>query len=73
MEWSDDGIVLSARKHGESSAIVSVLPNFTNLEELRDYTGAVDAPDLTKEEQASLDDLWLNNFNPEPAPTFREV
>ena len=54
-------------------AIVSVLPNFTNLEELRDYTGAVDAPDLTKEEQASLDDLWLNNFNPEPAPTFREV
>lgn len=25
MEWSDDGIVLSARKHGESSAIVSVL------------------------------------------------
>ncbi|MCX7356338.1 MAG: DNA repair protein RecO [Alphaproteobacteria bacterium] len=25
MEWSDDGIVLLARKHGESSAIVSVL------------------------------------------------
>lgn len=25
MEWSDDGIVLSARKHGESSAVVSVL------------------------------------------------
>jgi aryl-alcohol dehydrogenase-like predicted oxidoreductase len=54
-------------------AIVSVLPNFTNLEELREYTGAVDAPDLTREEQASLDDLWLNNFNLEPAPTFREV
>ncbi len=25
MEWSDDGIVLSARKHGESAAILSVL------------------------------------------------
>lgn len=25
MEWSDDGIVLSARKHGESAAVVSVL------------------------------------------------
>ena len=25
MEWSDDGIVLSARKHGESSVVVSVL------------------------------------------------
>lgn len=25
MEWSDDGIVLSARKHGESAAIVSLL------------------------------------------------
>jgi DNA repair protein RecO (recombination protein O) len=25
MEWSDDGIVLSARKHGESSAIVTLL------------------------------------------------
>ena len=25
MQWSDDGIVLSARKHGESSAIVQVL------------------------------------------------
>jgi len=25
MEWNDDGIVLSARKHGESSAIVTLL------------------------------------------------
>jgi len=25
MQWSDDGIVLSARKHGESSAIVQLL------------------------------------------------
>ena len=26
MEWHDDGIVLSARKHGESSTIVNLLP-----------------------------------------------
>ncbi len=25
MDWTDDGIVLSARKHGESSAIVMLL------------------------------------------------
>ncbi|MEK9725743.1 MAG: recombination protein O N-terminal domain-containing protein, partial [Rhodospirillaceae bacterium] len=25
MEWHDDGIVLGARKHGESSAIVTLL------------------------------------------------
>lgn len=53
--------------------IVSVLPNFTNPEELREYTSAVDTPDLTNEEQALLDDLWKNDFNPEPAPQFREV
>jgi aryl-alcohol dehydrogenase-like predicted oxidoreductase len=54
--------------------IVSVLPNFTNLEELRDYTGAVDTPDLTKEEGDRLDDLWKNEFYlAEPTPQFREV
>ena len=25
MEWSDDGIVVSVREHGETSAIVSLL------------------------------------------------
>ena len=54
--------------------IVSVLPNFTNLDELNAYTSAVDAPDLTDEEQAQLDDLWENDFSlEEPAPPFREV
>ena len=42
--------------------ITSVLPNFTNLEELRHYTDAVDTPDLTDGEQALLDDLWANDF-----------
>jgi len=54
--------------------IVTVLPNFTNLEELRDYTGAVDAPDLTDREQSLLDELWENDFQLEEAvPQFREI
>ncbi|MCH7621638.1 MAG: aldo/keto reductase [Chloroflexi bacterium] len=54
--------------------IVTVLPNFTNLEELRDYTGAVDAPDLTDQEQSLLDELWENDFQLEEAvPQFREI
>ena len=48
--------------------IVSVLPNFTNLDELNDYTGAVDAPDITDSEQALLDDLWEYNFDLAEAP-----
>ena len=55
-------------------AIVSVLPNLTNLEELREYTGAVDTPDLTDEEEARLDDLWENRFYlEESTPQAREV
>ncbi len=55
-------------------SIVSVLPNFTNLDELREYTEASEAPDLTQDEQGRLDDLWLNAFDLEdPAPQFREI
>ena len=54
--------------------IVSVLPNFTNLDELRDYTAATDAPDLSSEEQSRMDDLWRNGFDlEEPVPQFREI
>ena len=54
--------------------IVSVLPNFTNLEELREYTAAPDAPDLTDGELAQLDELWQHGFDLEdPAPQFREI
>ena len=31
-------------------SIISVLPNFTNLDELKEYTGASETPDLTGEE-----------------------
>ena len=38
-------------------AIVSVLPNFTTLDELKEYTDAPETPDLTDQEQALLDQL----------------
>ena len=48
--------------------IVSVLPNFTNLSELADYTSAVDTPPLSEGDQAILDDLWANDFYYESVP-----
>ena len=55
-------------------SIVSVLPNFTTLEELNEYTGTPDTPDLTDDEQSRLDDLWQNDFYlEEPARQFREI
>ena len=43
---------------------VSVLPNFTKMEELQEYTVAVDTPALTDEEQGYLEDV---------EPGFREI
>jgi len=55
-------------------SIVSVLPNFTNLDELLEYTSAPDTPDLTEEESSRMDDLWQHGFDlEEPAPQFREI
>jgi len=56
-------------------AIVSVLPNFTNLDELNHYAAAVETPPLTDHEQSQLDDLWANGFEleEEAATQFREV
>ena len=54
--------------------IISVLPNFTNMDELREYTSASEAPDLTTEENNRLDDLWNNSFDlEEPVTQFREI
>ena len=54
--------------------IVSVLPNFTKMEELREYTAAVDTPPLTDDEQSYLDELWQNKFYLEDVePAFREI
>ena len=54
--------------------IASVLPNLTNLDELREYTSAPECPDLTEEEKTRLDDLWRNGFElEEPVPQVREI
>ena len=54
--------------------IVSVLPNFTKLDELREYTAAVETPPITDGEQAYLDELWQNKFYLEDIePAFREI
>ena len=55
-------------------AIVSVLPNFTKLSELMEYTSAVDTPEISDAEQAQLDELWAHDFDlAEPEPQFREI
>ena len=55
-------------------SIVSVLPNFTTMDELREYTAATETPDLTEDELRRLDDLWLTGFDLEdPVPQFREI
>ena len=43
-------------------SIVSVLPNLTNLDDLAEYTGAVDTPDITQEESNRVAELWENDF-----------
>ena len=58
----------------DQPTIVSVLPNFTNLEELREYAAAPETPDITDHERTQLEDLWQNGFDLEdPVPEFREV
>ena len=54
--------------------IVSVLPNFTNMDELREYTAAVETPPLTDDEQAYMEELWQNKFYiADLEPEFREI
>ena len=48
-------------------SIVSVLPNFTNMSELSDYTSAIHTPPLTESDQTIMDELWENDFYYEPA------
>ena len=55
-------------------SIISVLPNFTNLSELKEYTSALETPEISNEEQAKLDELWEHGFDiSEPEPQFREI
>ena len=55
-------------------SIISVLPNFPNLLELKEYTSALETPEISDEEQAKLDELWEHGFDvSEPEPQFREI
>ena len=55
-------------------SIISVLPNFTNLSELKEYTSALETPEISDEEQTKLDELWEHGFDiSEPEPQFREI
>lgn len=55
-------------------SIISVLPNFTNLSELKEYTSALETPEISDEEQAKLDELWEHGFDiSEPETQFREI
>ena len=55
-------------------SIISVLPNLTNLSELKEYTSALETPEISDEEQAKLDELWEHGFDvSEPEPQFREI
>jgi len=55
-------------------SIISVLPNFTDLSELKEYTSALETPEISDEEQAKLDELWEHGFDvSEPEPQFREI
>ena len=54
-------------------SIVTVLPNFTNINELKNYSDAIEVPDITDGEQSILDDLWESDFNLEPASESREI
>jgi aryl-alcohol dehydrogenase-like predicted oxidoreductase len=43
-----------------------VIPTITNLDELREYAGAAEVPDLTEDEVARLAELYEANFGVEP-------
>ena len=43
-------------------AIVSVLPNFTTMDELTEYAGSAEVASMTTEELEKLDELWREGF-----------
>ena len=45
--------------------ITSVLPTMVSIEQLDEFTGAVDAPALTAEELSRIDELYAGNFGVE--------
>jgi aryl-alcohol dehydrogenase-like predicted oxidoreductase len=43
-----------------------VIPTMSSADELREYAGAADVPDLTGEELARVAELYARNFDVEP-------
>jgi aryl-alcohol dehydrogenase-like predicted oxidoreductase len=50
-----------------SPEISSTLPNIYDEEQLEEFTAAPEAPDLTEDELAHVEELYENNFGLEPA------
>ena len=48
--------------------MTTVIPTIGTLAELEEFAGAADAPDLTDDELARVQDLYARNFDVEPAP-----
>lgn len=54
--------------------IVSVLPNITSLDDLNEFTQALDAPGLTQQDQDYILELWHHGFDlKDEEREFREV
>ena len=53
--------------------ITSVLPNITNMADLREWAAAPDTPDLADEERERLQDLWENDFYLEASSSTEKV
>ena len=50
-------------------SITSTLPNIYNEEQLAEFCGAPETPELTADEMERIQELYENNFNLESAPT----
>jgi aryl-alcohol dehydrogenase-like predicted oxidoreductase len=55
-------------------AIISVLPNITSMDDLKEFTQAVHTPPLTQHDLDHILELWHNGFDlKEPEKEFREI
>ena len=45
-----------------SSTVVSALPNIYNLEQIEEFAGASDVPDITDAQAARVNTLYDNNY-----------
>jgi len=43
-------------------SVVTVMPNFTNEDQLKEFCAAPDCPPLTKEEMDKIEALWVNEY-----------